>query len=508
VAELVDNSLQAEAQNIWITTPANLPNDVEPYVAVQDDGKGMSVHTLARALQFGGSERFNDRGGLGRYGMGLPNSSLSQARCVEVFTWQKSGEVWRVDFDLDIACSSPRPHLPQPARATIPNGFTHASPRSGTLIIWKRLDRVQRTARRWTTVARRLHTFIGQVFRFYIWEGISIFIDGAPVIASDPLFLVEHHTLPILRACSYGEVLYYNVRLEDMRDTHRYSPDASAIATIEVRFSELPVETLVGLSNSEKRALGIVNRAGVSVVRAGREIDYGWFFINKRRENYDDWWRCEVRFPPSLDEMFGVTHTKQGIRPSESLRQILTEDMTAISRVLSRRVRTAHLVAATERERLASARQASAGEAYLRPLPTLAWGEDKTVQRQNEAEETAQILTQQPLSGWEENGVKYRIALEETWERDFFRVERDGQELVLILNTQHEFYQAVYAPLLTHESRQSRTVRHGLELFLLSLARTSQLSWNENERATLTNFVNQWSRAASVFCRPAAGRRN
>ncbi|MGI8447952.1 MAG: hypothetical protein ACR2MP_12395 [Streptosporangiaceae bacterium] len=40
----------------------------------------------------------------------------------------------------------------------------------------------------------------------------------------------------------------------------------------------------------------------VSVVRSGREIDQGWFFMGtKRRENHDDWWRCEVRFDPVLD---------------------------------------------------------------------------------------------------------------------------------------------------------------------------------------------------------------
>ncbi len=28
-----------------------------------------------------------------------------------------------------------------------------------------------------------------------------------------------------------------------------------------------------------------------------RESDYGWFFMGpKRKENYDDWWRCEVAF--------------------------------------------------------------------------------------------------------------------------------------------------------------------------------------------------------------------
>jgi hypothetical protein len=44
------------------------------------------------------------------------------------------------------------------------------------------------------------------------------------------------------------------------------------------------------LSNEEKSSLGISKRAGVSILRGGREIDYGWHFMgSKRKENYDDW---------------------------------------------------------------------------------------------------------------------------------------------------------------------------------------------------------------------------
>src|SRR5437667_3116176 len=63
----------------------------------------------------------------------------------------------------------------------------------------------------------------------------------------------------------------------------------------------------------------------------------------KRRENYDDWWRCEVRFDPDLDELFGVTHTKQEIHPSEKLLSILVPDMERIARELNGRARRAFL---------------------------------------------------------------------------------------------------------------------------------------------------------------------
>src|SRR5206468_4932638 len=105
-----------------------------------------------------------------------------------------------------------------------------------------------------------------------------------------------------------------------------------------------PVAEWHSLSNEQKNAHGIAKRAGVSIVRAGREIDRGWFFMGqKRRENYDDWWRCEVRFEPELDEMFGVPHTKQEIRPTEKLVAILTPDMEKIARELNVRARKAFI---------------------------------------------------------------------------------------------------------------------------------------------------------------------
>src|SRR4030095_191011 len=57
-------------------------------VSILDNGCGMDPFTLRQALRFGGSTRFGDRSGLGRYGMGLPNASLSQARRMMVYTWQ------------------------------------------------------------------------------------------------------------------------------------------------------------------------------------------------------------------------------------------------------------------------------------------------------------------------------------------------------------------------------------------------------------------------------------
>src|SRR5688572_22789166 len=90
ISELVDNSIQARATRIAISVSATSEEEEEKSIEVSifDNGGGMDPFTLRQALRFGGSTRFGDRGGLGRYGMGLPNASLSQARRVTVYTWQ------------------------------------------------------------------------------------------------------------------------------------------------------------------------------------------------------------------------------------------------------------------------------------------------------------------------------------------------------------------------------------------------------------------------------------
>ena len=43
----------------------------------------------------------HDDDGLGRFGMGLPNSSVSQCKHVEVYSWQKPGKVHFAELDID-----------------------------------------------------------------------------------------------------------------------------------------------------------------------------------------------------------------------------------------------------------------------------------------------------------------------------------------------------------------------------------------------------------------------
>lgn len=90
LAELIDNSLDADARHVEVIV-IDLPRDPAiPFsrsrtneIAVADDGTGMDRRTLRRSLRFGDGTR-TARTRIGRFGVGLPNSSMSQCRHVDI----------------------------------------------------------------------------------------------------------------------------------------------------------------------------------------------------------------------------------------------------------------------------------------------------------------------------------------------------------------------------------------------------------------------------------------
>jgi hypothetical protein len=462
LSELIDNSLQAGATLVQIFTPESdiLESDS---LAVLDNGCGMGPEQLSIALQFGGSERFNDRSSLGRYGMGLPNSSLSQARRVEVYSWR--GEtIWYSYLDLDEVLTTESPLLPAPSHCScLPTGFDRYRCGTGTLVIWKNLDKGKPL--RWGTATKRLTRRLGQIFRYYLWDGHDIVLDNLPIPPFDPLFLSARTRTPWILGKPYGDPLVYEFAIGT----------AGKSSKVEVRFSELPINELTDLPNIDKRNYGITGGAGVSIVRAGRELEHGWILLDKRRENYDDWWRCEIRFQPELDELFGVTHTKQGIRPAETLRRILVPELGELARTLNRRVRLSQVADSAEREKSASARLATKREALLTPVP----------------------IPEFSPAGISQRGLpRFAVLVEELSGQGFQLTEyREGQ-LTVILNKMHAFYRSLYFPIMSDSTLQNR---QQLELFLMALARTQVQEWTAAERETLERFFDDWSKAQTAF---------
>ena len=456
VAELIDNSLQANAHHVRVDVRDDLiDGDRTVTLAVLDDGDGMSASTLRRALQFGGSDRFGARSGLGRFGMGLPNSSVSQTRRFDVYSWQPDGPVLTSYLDVDEIAAGQQRTIPEPVERTLPDWAREYAASHGTLVVWTRCDRLSRL--RAVTIANRLRDSLGRLYRFPLWDGVRITVNDRPTRPVDPLFISVRSQLS--GGVLYGSPLKYE-----------FSAANGGTAMIDVRFAELPIREWHGWSAVEKRRSGVVGRAGVSIVRAGREIDYGWYLMGgKRRENYDDWWRCEVRFTPELDELFGVTHSKQGITPSPELRAALEPDLEAIARVLNARARAAFEDAKVHT--LSRASKAASDRDQFLPLPAHA--------------------KQSILGG----GLSYRIRSRALGVPEFYQVTLSNNTVIVTLNGEHPFYDRIYRPLSGRQSRE----RDNIELMLLAAARADLEAADSGQEDFLLRVRRSWSDALVAF---------
>lgn len=87
--EIVDNALEAAAENIYIVFDYNKSEKGKTLVssvAFIDDGSGMHPKMARYALSLGGGTHFDDPDFIGKFGFGLPNASINQALLVEVYT--------------------------------------------------------------------------------------------------------------------------------------------------------------------------------------------------------------------------------------------------------------------------------------------------------------------------------------------------------------------------------------------------------------------------------------
>jgi len=464
IAELVDNALQAKATQVLILVQPETEGE-SGYLRVElvDNGQGMDAVTLQQALRFGGSTRFNDRKGLGRYGMGLPNSSVSQARRVDICSWRSPSSAVAAYLDVDEIAGGSTTRVPRPVRVAPPIPFAGRLFHSGTRVVWSRCDRLDH--RRPRTIARKLRAFLGRAFRYFLWDGFKIEVNGEPVQSVDPLFL---HECSISRGGRpFGTPLEYDIRLP------RSDGKVAGAGRVTVTFSQLPVEAWHQLSNDDKNRMGISKAAGVSVVRARREIEYGWVFMgSKRKENYDDWWRCEIRFEPELDELFGVTYTKQGINPTHALRTILTPHIEVIARSLNSQVRRAF--AGVRRDSTAcpyAVGRAERRDHLLEPP-----------QRSGRVRRSSQTRC---------GGVTYRVEKKALDGPDFYLPVYESGQIQLILNTLHPFHTAAYG------SRKANP--EIIELLLLAAARAEARLRSRVEREAIRKYREHWSNALAAF---------
>lgn len=368
IAELIDNAVDAKAQNVTVAiveeqvdTGVRLTKKVTE-IAVIDDGDGMTTELANLALSFGGSGDYNNRTNIGRFGMGLPQASVSQCKRTELWTWQESTleNASRTVLDLNKIEAGEQENLTVPWPTSI-GDMEHKpldqwivklfeenhkktmkfgqSVSSGTVVKWNDLDRL-----RWvkaSSVLKHTEFLLGRIYRNFIKTGeLNIRIvklergdDGNIILESnesirpnDPLYLsVPSETIleywesdKGIDESSKSEVKWkqvndqppFEVVVNNFHDYEIPIDESGATSKVSIVFSECKAEARPGDKAGESTNLGRQSKEnrGISIVRAGRELVLEQTLVT---EPTDRWWGVEVSFEPDLDEIFGVTNDKQ-----------------------------------------------------------------------------------------------------------------------------------------------------------------------------------------------------
>ena len=292
LAELIDNSVQAHAENVEVIC-------LEAYrqvnerasrriqaIGILDNGDGMTPETLRLALQFGNGTHLTDRKGIGRFGMGLPNSSISQCRRVEVWTWQNGPDNAMYSYlDVDDIEGGRLYAVPAPEHKPLPDEWRARSDNvetTGTLVLWTNFDDHRLSWRGALTTLRHTESLVGRMYRKFIDEGrLSIrllaLLDGEdessfdePVRVNDPLYLMRNSsTSPPFNT----EPMFQPWGAADEVFSIDYD---GAKHDVVVRMSWAREETVPedrGDRGSKPYGKHAAKNIGLSIVREGRELD-------------------------------------------------------------------------------------------------------------------------------------------------------------------------------------------------------------------------------------------
>ena len=348
LAEIVDNSIDARARDVDVLimnrrepTPSGQSVLVVRGLAVIDNGHGMSPEVLAQALVVGGRpvEGNGIRRRMGKYGVGLPTSSLSQCQRVDIWSWQSGlTSAWRCHLYVDeVRAGNVR--VPVPSQEAPPDLWIRqsrpaiANSESGTLVVWSNLDRVDwRTSR---TTIERVEEEVGRIYRDFIQDGeVSLVMqsfdsDGASdpshtVKPNDPLYLMTGTVHPHWKP---DEPMFYK-----WAETRIPVTVNGAQYDVEIIYSRVKGEVLLEQGSRAAGATQHGQRAarnvGISVVREGREL-MTLPPLNNLGDPRNRWWGCELRFNRACDDLFGVDHSKQLAARLQAVHRSVQRDRTS-----------------------------------------------------------------------------------------------------------------------------------------------------------------------------------
>ncbi|WP_321528563.1 ATP-binding protein [Sedimenticola selenatireducens] len=348
VAELIDNSIQAGEDidvpvdiELICLEETNFLNDRQSSriieIAVYDNATGMSPDILHKALAFGEGTRRGAKIGIGKFGMGLPNASISQCSKVDVWSWQ-NGSCFHSCLDISEIVKSGKDTLPIPTQSELPEAWKSRIKNqigdSGTLIVWSSLDRLK--WKRHRAFFSNTEFIVGRMYRYFLLDEscrirMAAYNDAECLFdeyvkPNDPLYLMPNTNTPEPFTSVPGFKLYTedDYYIQYNGEKHKVTVKFSiADHNFRKNYSEYYDDKNYANPGSTPFGKHCAKNLGISVIRSGRELELNNSF-NIQYEPTERWWGAELRFDAALDEIFGVTNNKQA---ATAFKQITKEDI-------------------------------------------------------------------------------------------------------------------------------------------------------------------------------------
>lgn len=337
VADLVDNSLDADAENVVVDVGHDLEGG---WIRIADDGVGMTEGQLNEAMRYGSARAYGPTD-LGQFGLGLKTASLSQGRRLTVATRSTiRGPVRIRRWDLDRVARTDSWQL---ERLTWRDGPTVlVDPlvgTTGTVVLWERLDRVlgarrpggESAARRLEAAGQEIAEHLAMVFhRFLAGEApgppLSIRVAGAELAPWDPFArdealtrMLAPQSLPFEHAGVRHELIVQPFVLPAQH--HFSSPEAHESAGGPRRWNR---------------------QQGLYVYRRDRLIQSGGWNRLRTLDEHAKLARIAIDIPPGADLAFRINVSKMtvglpdGVRPQ--LRALVAGVVSVAQDVYRRRL--------------------------------------------------------------------------------------------------------------------------------------------------------------------------
>ena len=306
VADIIDNSISAEAKNIYIE---RIWHGGKSIITIKDDGHGMNGEELVNAMRPGAQNPLAERAetDLGRFGLGLKTASFSQCRKLIVLSKKKGYAPIFWSWDLDYVAQTNEWNLIR----WIPDEYKNAldSQDSGTLVIWTDLDRVlplstletnDNAKRKFSNSMERVRQHIAMTFhRFIEDKSVKIYWCGNVINPWNPFF-------PSPDEC--------------LTDTPAPQEDISGGGTIKgyvlphkSRVSEYAYKAGEGMN-------GYPAQQGFYVYRGKRLLLAGdWLGIFRKEEHYK-LVRIQIDLPNTLDANWQIDIKKSKATPPAACR--------------------------------------------------------------------------------------------------------------------------------------------------------------------------------------------